>query len=575
MRETNIFKAFQKFRQLLRIESREITHLYIYALFSGLLSLVLPIGIQSIINFIQTGRTSTSWFVIIFVVVISIALNGIMQLMQLRITENLQQKIFVWSSMEMTYRFRYIDHQKLGLQYPPELANRFFDTLVIQKGLSKVLIDMPTSILQIIFGVVLLSLYHPFFIAFSFILILFLFLILYFTSRNAYTSSLEESKAKYKTAHWIQEVARASSSFEVLGKSDFPLRKNDKYATGYVKARESHFSILWKQFTYLIVFKIVIALTLLLIGGLLVINQQMTIGQFIASEIIILLVISSIEKLILSLSTMYDVLTSTEKLSEIADYPLKDVVPSTKLADFVPHDTGFTLHEVSFVSPYYDRLVLDKIDCVIDPGSKIAIISNSQLTSETLLKIIQLHYTPTSGQVLLNGIKAEHYDLTAVKGSIGSFMSSDTIFYGTILDNILLGRKDVDSEHLNELLKKLRLFDYINSFPKGLDTYLLSGGKFLPPDISAKIILARGLVGSPSLLLLDKDWQALYEMDRFTFDDALHPSNTNLTVLACVTDRTLLDMFETILVIEDGRLKAFGRREEVIGKITIENYCHV
>jgi ABC-type bacteriocin/lantibiotic exporter with double-glycine peptidase domain len=301
----------------------------------------------------------------------------------------------------------------------------------------------------------------------------------------------------------------------------------------------------------------------------------MTIGQFIASEIIILLVISSIEKLILSLSTMYDVLTSTEKISEIADYPLKDEVPSTKLADFVPHKTSFTLHEVSFVSPYYDRMVLDKIDCTVEPGNKIAIISNSQLSSETLLKIFQLHFTPTSGQLLLNGIKAEHYDLTLVKGSIASFMSSDTIFYGTILENILLGRKDIDPDHLNNLLKKLRLFDYVNSFPKGLDTYLLSGGNFLPPDISAKIILARGLVGSPSALLLDKDWQALYEMDRYTFDDALNPANGNLTVLACVTDRTLLDMFERILVIEDGRLRAFGLREDIIEKITIENYCHV
>lgn len=575
MQQTNIFKALREFRHLLRIERREISHLYIYAVFSGLLSLVLPIGIQSIINFIQTGRTSTSWFVIILIVVLSIALNGFMQLMQLRITENMQQKIFVWSSMEMTYRFRFIDHQKLGLQYPPELANRFFDTLVIQKGLSKVLIDMPTSALQIILGVLLLSLYHPFFIAFSFVLIVFLFLILFFTSRNAFTSSMEESKAKYKTAHWIQEVARASSSFEVLGKNDFPLIKNDVYASGYIKAREKHFTILWRQYTYLIIFKIAIALTLLLIGGLLVINQQMTIGQFIASEIIILLVISSIEKLILSLSTMYDVLTSTEKLAEISTYRLRDEVSSTKMAEFIPHNTGFSLHEVSFVSPYYDRLVLDQIDFTIDPGMKIAIVSNSQLTSETLLKIIQLHFTPTSGQLLLNGIKAEHYDLSEVKASIGSFMSNDTIFYGTILENILLGRKDIDPNYLNELLKKLQLFDYINSFPKGLDTYLLSGGNFLPPDISAKIILARALVGSPSLLLLDKDWQSLYEMDGYTFDDTLSSDNNKLTVLACVTDRALLEMFDTLLVIENGKLAAFGMRDEVLGKISIEKFCHV
>jgi ABC-type bacteriocin/lantibiotic exporter with double-glycine peptidase domain len=498
-----------------------------------------------------------------------------MQLMQLRITENIQQKIFVWSSMEMTYRFRFLDQQKLGLQYPPELANRFFDTLVIQKGLSKVLVDMPTSILQILFGVILLSLYHPFFIAFSLILITILFVILYFTSRNAFETSLVESKAKYKTAHWIQEVARSASAFNILGKNDFPLRKNDKYASGYVEARETHFKVLWRQYLYLIIFKILIALSLLLIGGLLVINQQMTIGQFIASEIIILLVISSIEKLILSLSTMYDVLTSTEKISEIASLPLSDAVPASQLGAFEPHKTIFSLHDVKFVSPYYDRLILDDVSCSVEPKSKIALISNSQLSSETLLKLFQLHYTPSDGQVLLNGIKADHFDLNEVRKNIGSFMACDTIFYGTILDNIVLGRKEIPMEELNKLLNELGLFDYVNSFPKGLDTYLLSGGNYLSPEISAKIVLARALLANPSLLLMDKEWQSLHEMDGSIFESFFQGERNAISMLACVTDRTLLDLFDQIAVLDNGKLIAFGAREKVLSSISIEKYCHV
>lgn len=236
-----IGQSLKKFKRFTQIEKEEITQLYVYSLFSGLLSLVLPIGIQSIINFIQTGRTSTSWLIVIVIVVISIALNGLMQLMQLRITENLQQKIFVWSSMEMSYRFRFLDHQKNGVHYPPELANRFFDTLVIQKGLAKILIDIPTALLQILFGVILLSFYHPFFIGFSLLLLVFLFFGLIVSSRNALESSLAESKSKYKTAHWIQEVARAAASFEGSGSSTFSLLKNDYYATGYVHARKSIF----------------------------------------------------------------------------------------------------------------------------------------------------------------------------------------------------------------------------------------------------------------------------------------------------------------------------------------------
>jgi ABC-type bacteriocin/lantibiotic exporter with double-glycine peptidase domain len=575
MKERNIYKAFLKFRKMLKIESKDISQLYVFALFSGLLSLVLPIGIQSIINLIQTGRTSTSWFMIIIIVVLSIAINGFLQLMQLRITENLQQKIFVWSSLEMTYRFQFLNHQKLGLQYPPELANRFFDTLVIQKGLSKVLIDIPTAVLQILLGALLLSFYHPFFIAIGILLIVFLVLTLYFTSRNAFDTSLEESKAKYKTAHWIQEVARSSSAFEVIGENDFPLQKNDKYAAGYIKSREKHFGILWRQSSYLILFKIVIALSLLLIGGLLVINQQMTIGQFIASEIIILLVITSVEKLILSLSTMYDVLTSTQKISEIAELPLNNVEVATKLSDFVPHNTIFRLNDVTFISPYYDRMVLENINLEIKPGTKTAVITNNQLSSEILLKLLQLHFTPTNGNLLLNGIKADHYDVTEVKRNIGSFFTSNTIFYGSILDNILLGREEIPMDELNAVLRKLRLFDFVNSFPQGLDTYLLSGGEYLPPDVSAKIILARAFINNPSIMLLDSSWQLVYEMDIHTFDDILSDRNTNQSVVACITDRALIDLFDQIIVLDEGKLVAFGSRKEVLDTINIERYCHV
>jgi ABC-type bacteriocin/lantibiotic exporter with double-glycine peptidase domain len=575
MQKKSIYTAFQKFQKMIRMESREISQLYIYALFSGVLSLVLPVGIQSIINFIQTGRTSTSWLIIIVIVVISIALNGFMQLMQLRITENLQQKIFVWSSLELSYRFRFIDQQKLGLNYPPELANRFFDTLVIQKGLSKVLIDIPTSVLQILFGVILLSLYHPFFIAFSFVLIVLLLLILYFSSRNAFETSMLESKSKYKTAHWIQEIARASTAFEAIGTNEFVLNKTDKYATGYIKARESHFIILWKQFSYLVLFKIIIALSLLVIGGLLVINQQMTIGQFIASEIIILLVISSVEKLILSLSTFYDVLTSTEKISEIADYPLKDDVPTSLLSEFIPNDTVFTFKDVSFTSPYDQKRVLKNVTCDINPGIRLAVVSNAQLCSETFVKLLQNHFSPTSGNVLLNGINISHFNLNEVKRNIGSFMESDTIFYGTILDNIKMGREEISMDCLSDVLRQLNLLDFINSFSQGLDTYLLSGGNFLPPEIKQKIILARALVGQPSMIVMDASWQLLYEMDSSSFQFMFTQTNPLISCISCVTDRSLLDLFEQVAVIDSGELIAFGSRKEVLKNITIETYCHV
>ena len=165
----------ERFIDLLKLDKRDISQIVFYSIFSGLISLSLPLGIQAIINLIQSGRVSVSWIVLVIIVVIGVILVGILTLMQLRIIENLQQKIFVRSSFEFAYRLPKINFEELYNQYPPELANRFFDTISIQKGTSKLLIDIPTALLQILFGVLLLSLYHPFFIFFGILLILLLY----------------------------------------------------------------------------------------------------------------------------------------------------------------------------------------------------------------------------------------------------------------------------------------------------------------------------------------------------------------------------------------------------------------
>ncbi|MBC7494281.1 MAG: ABC transporter ATP-binding protein, partial [Flavobacterium sp.] len=287
----------QRLYDLLKIDKKDISQILFYAIFSGLVSLSMPLGIQAIINFIQSGRVSASWIVLVVLVVIGVALVGILSLMQLRITENLQQKIFVRSSFEFSYRLPKIKFEEYNNQYPPELANRFFDTLTIQKGASKLLLDFSTALLQIIFGLILLSLYHPFFIVFGILLFLLLFSIFRFSYASGLYTSMKESKYKYKVVSWLQEIARNNFSFRKNENFDFALQKNDYLVSEYLSYREKHFGVIKRQFAQLIVFKIIITASLLIIGGFLVIQQQMNIGQFVAAEIIILLVINSVEKI--------------------------------------------------------------------------------------------------------------------------------------------------------------------------------------------------------------------------------------------------------------------------------------
>ena len=265
----------RRFFNLLKVDKQEIISIYVYALFNGIVTLSLPLGIQAIINLISGGQVSTSWIILVIFVIAGVALTGVMQIMQLTISENLQQKLFTRSAFEFAYRIPRMKLEAVDKFYIPELVNRFFDTFSVQKGLSKILMDFSSASLQVLFGLILLSLYHPFFILFSVVLVVIVYLIFKLTAAQGLTTSLAESKRKYEVAHWLEELARTMETFKLAGTSTLPLSKTDEVVEKYLISRKAHFRTLLIQYINLVGFKVIIAAGLLLIGGLLVINQQM------------------------------------------------------------------------------------------------------------------------------------------------------------------------------------------------------------------------------------------------------------------------------------------------------------
>ena len=262
-----ILTAWQRLLGLLQLDKKDILQIFYYAIFAGVVNLSLPLGIQAIINLIQGAQVSTSWIILVTLVTLGVAFAGFLQLTQIRIIENVQQKIFTRSSFEFAYRFPKIKMNELRNYYPPELANRFFDTLTVQKSLSKILVDFPAALLQIIFGLILLSFYHPFFILYGMLLLLLIYIVFKYTAQRGLDTSLAESKYKYRVAHWIQEVARSIVSFKLSGKTNHAMDKNDTLVANYLEARENHFRILVVQFIQMIGFKVLVTAGLLLIGG--------------------------------------------------------------------------------------------------------------------------------------------------------------------------------------------------------------------------------------------------------------------------------------------------------------------
>ncbi|MUH35884.1 ATP-binding cassette domain-containing protein [Zobellia amurskyensis] len=548
----NVLTAWQRLMGLLKLDKRDVLQIFYYAIFAGLVNLSLPLGIQSIINLIQGAEISTSWIVLVILVTGGVAFAGLLQLMQIRIIENMQQKIFTRASFEFTYRFPKIKMSELRNYYPPELANRFFDTLNVQKGLSKLLLDFPAALLQIVFGLLLLSFYHPFFIIYGMLLLLLIYVVFRFTVPKGMDTSLDESKRKYKVAHWIQEVARSLVSFKLSGRTSLAVDKNDMLVADYLQARESHFRVLVLQFIQMIGFKVLVTAGLLVIGGLLVLNQEMNIGQFVAAEIIILLVITSVEKLIRGLETFYDLLTSLEKMGQVVDRDLEKQDGERPLTE--EGTLTVELDKVYFGTK--EHQILHDISLKIEPGSRYLVIGSNGSGKSTLLRLIAGIIEPTEGNIYANdfslsGINPNHY-----RSFLGQSMTEESPFEGTILENITFGDTSISHKDLHWAMESVGLLQFVKEQPEGLSTIIHPEGQQIPYTVARKIVLARSVVRKPKLLVLNDPLNQFDQVEAERLMNFLGDPANPWALVVVSQDLRWMETCKRIITMDQGRIIA-------------------
>ena len=177
----------KRIAQLVKLHKKEVVSIYLFSMLSGLINLSLPLGVQTIIGLVMGATMVSSIYVLIFLVVLGVFLVGILQINQMKIIETIQQRVFASYAYTFADTIPRMDLKKMDHYFIPEKVNRFFDTVNIQKGFAKLLLDIPIATVQIVFGILLLSLYHPLFILLGIFLITLLLLIFNFSSVSMMT----------------------------------------------------------------------------------------------------------------------------------------------------------------------------------------------------------------------------------------------------------------------------------------------------------------------------------------------------------------------------------------------------
>ena len=535
--------AFVRVFSIIKLGSKEIYAIYVYSILVGLLQLSLPLGIQSIINFVMAGSFSASMVILITVVVVGVFLAGVLQISQMKLNEKIQQNIFVQYALEFAYRIPRIDIKSVDGSFMPELINRFFDVVSLQKGLSKLLLDLPTASIQILFGLLLLSFYNAVFIFFGLLLLFLLWLILKFTSKNGFDTSIEESEYKFAVAAWLQESGRIMKSLKFARSTDIAVTKTDDNVSGYLKARTSHFRILLVQYWALIIFKVLITLAMLVVGAILLIDQQLNIGQFVATEIVIITVLASIEKFILSLDKVYDVLTAVEKLGIVIDKPLEaDGVVKLDTSKGISIDAN----NVSF-SFDKENKVLQDVSLKVPAGSVVCLAGPEGTGKSTLLRLFTGSYNTFEGQILINGLPIGNYSIESLRNATGIYFSQQDIFGGTLWENLALGECAYTPQEMAELADKIGLGQFLSTLPNGFATELDPMGRRLNKSTRQRLLFLRAIAGKPKLLLLEEPWEGLSDAAQENIIQFLKTEMKDCTIVVATNSQSFMKVADSVV----------------------------
>ena len=546
----------QRLFRLLAAERRDIVYLYVYAALAGIISLSLPLGVQSVIGFVSSGAISTSLVVLIGLIVLGTLLVGGLQIMQVYLVEYIQQRLMARVALDFAVRLPRVRTEALKGEYLPELMNRLLDVPTLQKGLSTILVEFSTATLQILFGLTLLSFYHPIFIGFGLVLLVLLWGLIAATGPRGLRTSLAESLHKYRVVAWLEDVGRTVGTFRLAPRQGLVLDRTDALLNDHLGARAAHFRVLLAQSWGFVIFKALITAGLLSIGCWLLLDKQINIGQFVAAEIVIIITIGAVEKLVLKLDVVYDALTSLDKIGHVLD--LEPVLPATGTAPLAAAPgLAVAVRHLAYHYPHAPHPTLRGLSLAVPAGGHLALTGPEGSGKTTLLRLLAGLLDGYTGQIAFGDLPMADISPVALAQAVADNLPHQHLFSGTVLENITLGLPHLTAADAAWAIGLVGLRDELYARPEGLQTPI-GPGSTLGIGTTQKLLLARAIVGRPRLLLLSHLLPAVDLAERVRILGQLLAPDLPWTLLLSTTSPTMLALLPRVVVLDAGRVVADG-----------------
>jgi len=557
----------QRLRHMLHEDRSELLILFAYIVVTGLFALAVPLAAQALVNTIAAGFSLQPLIVLTLMVLGGLLFAGCLRLLQLSIVETLQQRVFARVALQLAFRLPRVRQAALSGAYAPELVNRFFDVLTIQKTFSKLLLDGVAAALQAAIGLVLVAFYSPLLLGFAiFILASFIFISVGL-GYGGLRTSIQESIQKYRVADWLEELARCQTSFKMNGGGSFLMDRADALVLAYLTARRSHFVVVFRQAVGNYLFQALASAGTLGIGGWLVINRQLTLGQLVAAELVVVSVLAALDKLIKQAEQVYDLLTALDKIGHVTDLPLERE-DGRPLPDGGP-GARVRCRGVRF-SYRPGAEVLSGLDLDLAPGERVSLVGVSGAGKSTLASLLCGIDEPSHGTVEVDGLDVRAASLAGLRHRVSLVSDNHEIFAGTLEENIVVGRPHVTHEAVRWALEVSHLEEDVALMPQGTKTMLVSGGRNLSHGQAQRLQIARAIVDRPQLLILDEAFTGIDEKTKLRILDALYAPEHGWTLIDISHDAEVVMRSSVVHVLSQGRILESGSPEALVAQGRVE-----
>lgn len=485
--------------QILRPEMKEIRVIGLYALATSVLGLATPLAVEALVATVGFRMLLQQVIVLTVVLFCFLSLAAALFTVQKYVVEVIQRRIFVRIVADFAYRLPRVPALRFDDQDGPELMNRFFDIMTIQKTLAGLLTDGIYLVITTILGLAIMGFYHPYLLGFDIVLLASIAGIILILGRGGVQTSIRESRAKYETAAWLEEIARVPISIKHFLGWELSLERSDSLARSYLDARRNHFKVVYRQVLFSVMLQVAASTTLLGLGGWLVIEGQLTLGQLVASELIVAIVVNSFAKLGKYIEDYYDLLTAADKLGHIIDLPIEE-----DQGDILP-DSGkpvsLQIKNVTVKNTHGDSL-LGPLTLTVNSGEKLALTGSSGCGKSIFLALMAGHRKINHGQILIDGLDLQDIQLQSLRQQV-AIVNDEKPIQGSIVENVRLGRDTLSLQEVRWALNVVGLAEKFSSMKSGLFSETGPGGLTLSSSEATRLLIARAIVGKPRLLLID------------------------------------------------------------------------